>query len=737
MAKKKRKSGSKGGAGSSFKLPDGFWAQVVAVLLFLLAGLLIVTWFQAGGPALDWVQKELGLRLFGHANFIIPFILIYLGVAIFKDENNKLPPMVYVASLVMLILTSGLFDIIIKSDIAGGLIGSGINALLLKLIVPNLAVVVYVVLIIIDLFLLSQADFASLIKWLKSKWSEDSKNEEIIIGKTTGRAKTKFEINATVPTARSTQSDQDDLVNAINAKRGADVKSVSSEDGTDSTKSALVSFKDPNWQMPPINLLGKKQSPADAGNVEKNAGIIQSTLHEFGIDVEMTGASIGPTVTQYTLMPPSGVKLSRIASLETNLALNLAAQSLRIEAPIPGKRAVGIEVPNIKAADVRLRGILTSPVWTSVPDKMTFAIGRDTAGQPVISDLSDLPHLLIAGQTGSGKSVMINTLLISLLYRNSPSDLKLILVDPKQVEMAPYEDIPHLITPIITEPEKTMSALKWATGEMERRYDLLAKYKKKDIRSYNEWIKQQSQNGDVAQVEEALTEGGELVEREGAMPYIVIVIDELSDLMMAASRDVESLIVRVAQKARAVGIHLVLATQRPSVNVVTGLIKANIPARFAFTTASQVDSKTILDRAGAEKLLGKGDMLMLTARMSKPKRVQGAWVSDEEVLKVADYLRSQMAPQYDDAVVAQEVRLDGRGGIVDDFSGADDELLQQAAQIVVSERRASTSYLQQRLKIGYNRAARLMAGLEEQGIVGPPDGSRPREILVGDVNDIV
>lgn len=730
MAKKKRKSSKdKGGSSSSFKLPSGFWAQTVAVLLFLLAGLLIVTWFQAGGPALDWVQKELGLRLFGHANFIIPFVLIYLGVAIFKDDNNKLPPMVYIASLVLLILSAGLFDIITQSDIKGGLVGLGLNSLLLKLIVPGLAIAVYVVLIIIDIFLLSQADFTSLLKWFKTKFGQSPEAEASKTAASVNRSKPVFEINETVPTARSSQSDE--VADTGKPKLTFDAKSPSADVATDTAKSALVSLQDPNWQSPPINLLGKKQSPADAGDVKKNADTIQSTLQEFGIDVEMTGASVGPSVTQYTLMPPSGVKLSRIASLETNLALSLAAQSLRIEAPIPGKRAVGIEVPNVRSADVRLRGILTSPVWTSVPDKMIFAVGRDTAGQPITCDLSDLPHLLIAGQTGSGKSVMINTLLVSLLYRNSPSDLKLILVDPKQVEMAPYEDIPHLLTPIITEPEKTMSALKWAVGEMERRFNLLAKHNKKNIKSYNSAISQKVVEPDGTTVVDAVDE------QDGAMPYVVIIIDELSDLMMAASRDVEDLIVRIAQKARAVGIHLVLATQRPSVNVVTGLIKANIPARFAFTTASQVDSKTILDRAGAEKLLGKGDMLMLTARMSKPKRVQGAWVSDEEVLKVTDYLRSQMVPQYDDAVVAQEVHLTRRGTIMDDFDAGNDDLIRQAIQIVTSDRRASTSYLQQRLRIGYNRAARLMAELEERGVVGPPDGSRPREILLGDADDLI
>lgn len=736
MTKKTAKHNKKQAVGSSFRLPSGFWAQAGAIGLFLLAALLIITWFQAGGPAIDWLQKEIGLKLFGYANFVLPFILIYLGLAIFRDENNRLPAYVYVASLVLLILFAGFFNVLIKSDAAfsGGVVGKLINSGVLKLVVPNLALIIYVVLILINIFLLSRLTLKDILAWFKHTNSgNDAKDEfKTARNEASGQIKPDFEIKATVPTSRLGKDDEDDDLKS-RGPVGALINK--SPDAVTPEATALVSFQDPNWKTPPISLLGKKQNPADAGDVKKNAQIIQDTLHDFGIDVEMTGASIGPKVTQYSLMPDSGVKLSKIAALETNLALNLAAQSLRIEAPIPGKKAVGIEVPNVKSADVRLRGILTSSAWASASEKMTFAVGRDTAGQAVVCDLSDLPHTLIAGQTGSGKSVMINTLLVSLLYHNSPSDLKLILVDPKQVEMAPYEDIPHLLTPVITEPEKTLSALKWAAGEMERRYKLLAKCRKKDIKSYNEWINQQNQDREVAEIETALED--EALEREGAMPYIVIVIDEMSDLMMAAGRDVESLIVRIAQKARAVGIHLVLATQRPSVNVVTGLIKANVPARFAFTTASQVDSKTILDRAGAEKLLGKGDMLMLTARMSKPKRVQGAWVSDDEVMKVTDYLRSQLAPQYDDAVVAQEVHLNGRGGVVDDFAGADDDLIRQAVEVIINHRRASTSFLQQRLRIGYNRAARLMTELEDRGIIGPQDGAKPREILVSSIDDLI
>ena len=446
----------------------------------------------------------------------------------------------------------------------------------------------------------------------------------------------------------------------------------------------------------------------------------------------MEGANIGPKVTQYTLRPPAGIKLSKITALETNIALNLAASSLRMEAPIPGKKAVGIEVPNRKAADVRIRSILESAEWRRRKEPLSFAIGKDISGLPFVGELNKMPHLLVAGQTGSGKSVMINTLLSSLLYRNAPSDMKLILVDPKQVEMAPYQDIPHLLTPVIVEPEKTMSALKWAVNEMERRYSLLAEERVRDIKTYNERAKAKGkkigvadEKGNVQQVD------------EGTMPYIVIVIDEMADLMMVAKRDVEGLIVRLAQKARAVGIHLVLATQRPSVDVITGLIKANVPARIAFTVASQTDSQTILDQAGAEKLLGQGDMLIKTASMPKPKRIQGAWVMDSEVNKITDQLRMQAPPQYNDEIVSQPVQLNGKGGVVMDFgSNGSDDKFKDAVRVVIERKKASTSMLQTRLGIGYQRAARIIEEMEERGIISAANGSKPRDVLISSVDDL-
>jgi S-DNA-T family DNA segregation ATPase FtsK/SpoIIIE len=488
---------------------------------------------------------------------------------------------------------------------------------------------------------------------------------------------------------------------------------------------ALTSVSDPDWKMPELDLLEKKQKSPDSGDIEQNIEIIKSTLSDFKINVDMESVNVGPRVTQYALRPPSGVKLTKISSLESNLALGLGAKSLRIEAPIPGQKAVGVEVPNAKSGEVRLYSILRSKPWREENANLTFTVGEDIAGEPIIANLGKMPHLLIAGQTGSGKSVMINSLLVSLLYRNAPSDMKLILVDPKQVEMTPYDGIPHLLTPIITDPTKTISALKWAVQEMERRYALLAGEKMRDIKSYNE-RKSKSKSKDSASEEDVADE---------RMPYIVIVIDELADLMMVAAKDVESLIVRLAQKARAVGIHLVLATQRPSVNVITGLIKANVPARIAFTVASQVDSRTILDQSGAEKLLGQGDMLFMTAEMGKPKRIQGAWVTDEETLKVTNFLRAQRPPEYDDSIVSQSVEISGRGGMAVSTQGTDDDF-RTAVQVVVERGQASTSLLQRKMGIGYGKAAKLIDEMEERGIVGQsPGGSKPREVLLGSMDE--
>lgn len=742
MAKaKKRHSTKKAKTAPQHSVPTGFWSQVGAVLLVILSLLMVVSWFGTGGPVLEWLAWA-SLSTLGYAMYGLPLVLVYVAVAMFRAEDNRLPWAVRCAATLQIVWLAGLFGLL-KTEArpeAGGAVGDVTNQAMLALVDPAIAALLYVVLTIITVLFITQTSPFVLLQrlWqlLRRDESEDEHNRAIMRQAATvdkpatsgAKKQAEIKLNAGVPTVDAALKGEKKLSPLDGLRSGASKKDKINEEQT-----ALVAAHDPNWQGPSLDLLEKRQNPADAGDIQQNARIIHDTLAEFNIEVEMEDANVGPKVTQYTLRPPSGVKLTRITALETNIALNLAAQSLRIEAPIPGQKAVGIEVPNRKAADVRLYGVLDAKQWKMAREPLSFAIGKDISGQAVVGELNKMPHLLIAGQTGSGKSVMINTLLTSLLYRNSPSDMKLILVDPKQVEMAPYEDIPHLLTPVITEPEKTISALKWAVNEMERRYKLLAAEKIRDIKSYNQRLATKAKKIPVAD-----EDGNVQQHEEGAMPYVVIVIDELADLMMVAARDVEALIVRLAQKARAVGIHLVLATQRPSVDVITGLIKANIPARIGFTVASQVDSRTILDQVGAEKLLGQGDMLLYTPSMSKPKRIQGAWVTDDEVNKITDHLRMQSAPQYNDEVVAQPVQLNGKGGVVVDMAGgeASDDMFKDAVRVVIEGRKASTSLLQRRLRIGYARAARIIEEMEEQGIVGPADGSRPREVLISSMDEL-
>ncbi len=484
-----------------------------------------------------------------------------------------------------------------------------------------------------------------------------------------------------------------------------------SEDPRPAQEPPLTSSRKRRTSITPcysVDLLESQTGSASSGDTTRTMSIIEKTLKNFGIDVEMGQWRVGPTVTQYTLKPAEGVKLSQITALHNDLALALAAHPIRIEAPIPGKSLVGIEVPNQRIAIVRLKNVLTSPEYLATSKQSTspllFALGQDVAGSPWIGDLARMPHLLIAGATGSGKTIMMNTLIMSLLYRNTPEELRLLLVDPKRVELPVYNGIPHLVTPVITDVRKTINALRWLIGEMDRRFDELSRTGHRDIASYN-------------------------AQEDRGMPYLVTVIDELADLMSTAANEVEAAIIRLAQMARAVGIHLVLATQRPSVDVITGLIKANITARIAFSVASTIDSRTILDQPGADKLLGRGDMLFLTAELSKPKRIQGAFISDNEVKQVTAFLRSKGEAHYDQTVVERPAV----GSLGNGLSGSDDEgdpLLSEARELIVRSGKGSASMLQRRLRVGYARAARLLDLLEEQGVIGPADGAKPREVLI-------
>ncbi len=476
-------------------------------------------------------------------------------------------------------------------------------------------------------------------------------------------------------------------------------------------KQTPISKIEKEYKSPPFDLLeGNKKAPK-TGDLRINAAIIKRTLQNFNIPVEMSQVNVGPTVTQYTLKPAEGVKLSKITTLSNDLSLALASHPIRIEAPIPGKSLVGIEVPNQVRAQVRLKDLIQDSNFQNSASRLTFILGKDVSGNPDYADLSRMPHLLVAGSTGTGKTVFLNSLILSLLYRNSPDTLKFILIDPKRVEFPVYAGIPHLLGPVICNNGKAVGVLNWLIEEMERRFDLFSKFKAKNIASYNEMVL----NNSAEQI-----------------PYIVLVIDELADLMAAKGREVEAGIVRLAQMARAVGIHLVVATQRPSVEVITGLIKANITSRIAFQVASQVDSRTVFDMAGAEKLLGRGDMLFISAEVSKPRRIQAPLVTEKEVKKVVKFIKSEfesVGTEDQELTESLEQKLtEESSGSFDVFSRGEDPLYESAKQVVLEAGKASASLLQRRLQIGYARAARLMDMLEERGVIGPADGAKPRKV---------
>jgi S-DNA-T family DNA segregation ATPase FtsK/SpoIIIE len=499
----------------------------------------------------------------------------------------------------------------------------------------------------------------------------------------------------------------------------------------------LVSTFRGQYAPPSLALLKKDTGKAQTGDVKANANIIKRTLKEFGINVEMDAVEVGPTITRYALKPAQGVKIARIVGLQQELQLNLSTGALRIEAPIPGKSLVGIEIPNLQRATVGLASLLKTPEYTDSPHPLLVALGKDVTGHAHFANIARMPHALIAGTTGSGKSIMIHNLVVSLLFRNSPDQLRLLMVDPKRVELTLYEGIPHLLTPVITDAKKTLLMLKWAVKEMERRYDVLQQKKIQNLDSYHTNIYQPAKKA----WEEAGSQEEDRADLPEPLPYIVILMDELADLMHSYPRELEALIVRLAQMSRAVGIHLILATQRPSVNVITGTIKANIPTRLAFNVASQIDSRTIIDSPGAEKLLGRGDMLFLSSDSPKPIRLQSAFVSEEETKNVVAYLKSQAEAQSLDSINLDE-KSGGTGDsfigmLQDDDSGDDDDLYEDAKQAVLEAGKASTSYIQRKLRVGYSRAARLIDLLEEKGVIGPADGAKPRQILIGgDTTDI-
>ncbi len=710
MAKKKKQTKRKPKMEEVEREKSAFWAITGSILLMVIGIFLLLGMFGTGGSLPTGMYGVL-YSVLGYAAVLSWIAAIFWGYLKFRNENRRIPLAKMVGMILLIVSVAGFMHVVFASKQPstgeftggkGGGLGAVVGGVALNALDKIPAAILFFVAALFSFLWTFGISPRILLKPFERKQKEDKGLEEL----KRNSQENGFKLNEGVPVEHHKKDDR---------HRTPAIKNTAQKTGIVETSHALTVATDPNWIFPDLKLLSQKQDKADAGDIQGNANTIKETFENFNYNVEMEGANVGPRVTQYTMRPPSGVQLTKLTALENNLALDLAATSIRMEAPIPGKRLVGIEVPNIKAATVTMHGLLTSREWQGESSTLGFAVGKSISGAPVVADLEDMPHLLIAGQTKSGKSVMINTLLASLLYRNSPSDLKMILIDPKHVEMAPYEDIPHLIAPVITDPEKCISALKWAVAEMERRLKTFAEVKQRDIQGYNK------------------------LKKEEGMPYIVVVIDELADLMMMAARDVEALIVRIAQKARAAGIHLVLATQRPDAKTVTGLIKANVPGRIAFAVQDQINSRIIIDSMGAEKLLGKGDMLYKTTDIPRPMRVQGALITGDETNKLCDFLRMQRPPSYNDEVMSQPVQLNGRGGVVADHGGgdeADSEIYKDAVRVVIEGGKASTSLLQRRLRIGYGKAARIIETMEEQGIISAADGNRPREVLVSSVDDV-
>ncbi|MEK7588655.1 MAG: DNA translocase FtsK [Patescibacteria group bacterium] len=695
----------------------GIWA----VVFFVLALFLFMAAFSAAGVAGKFFYRIL-YYLLGVGYVLLPTLFLLLGSSFLKSNVPNIGATRTISSLLFLLSGLGIIDIASGTH-AGGFLGKIFSIPLVALFDMYASLIFLGALLIISLLVMYDTKpelynfFKNILNLFKKKQVEEVQNNDA--DDTEEEEETEEEPVKEIPST----TDKVKQALGINKKEKTEEPVEEEEMQIKKRKGGLVSTYTP----PPISLLEEDKGKPNTGDIKANANIIKRTLQNFGIEVEMDEITVGPTVTRYALKPAEGVKLSRIVGLQNDLALALAAHPIRIEAPIPGKSLVGIEIPNKVKSTVGLGTLLSDLDFKNNPKPLMVALGRSISGKAKFGNLAKMPHALVAGTTGSGKSVTIHSIITSLLYRNGPDDLKLILVDPKRVELTLYKNIPHLLTPVITEAKKTILALKWAAKEMDRRYDILESESVRDIESYHNNI--YNKNPKTTKI----MENGETKEVDSErMPYIVIVIDELADIMTTYPRELESAIVRLAQMSRAVGIHLILSTQRPEVNVITGLIKANVPARIALKVSSQIDSRTILDAGGAEKLLGAGDMLYSSGE-AQPERLQSAFISEGEVKKVVKYL----ADAYKDEIM-DEITLTG-GSInadksifesnLDDDAGDDDEMYEEARQCVIEAGKASTSYLQRKLKLGYARAARLMDKLEERGVISAGDGAKPREVL--------
>ncbi len=656
------------------------------------------------------------------ANFpILPLSLIIIGISFLK--NHRPVRIVGVAGVIFFLAASSIGPLLVPLGESGTASGAIANALT-SLLGSYISVALLGLVIVFSLATLVDLNLAELAAAIRARYSglraEDDSSNDTEATYTVYSADQLAEADKTLATHAPSENASTITGDPSpeETERGGNTDTEAEFSPSSSRRLRARSFE--TYSPPPLSILEKDSGKPGVGDIKANANLIKRTLANFGINVEMDEVSIGPAITRYALKPAEGVKLSRIVNLQDNLALALAAHPLRIEAPIPGKSLVGIEIPNTTRTTVGLGTLLAHRDFEASPRILPFALGRGISGNVFFGDLCSAPHLLIAGATGSGKSVSIHCIISSFLYRYGPQDLRFIMIDPKRVELTLYNHIPHLLSPVITDPKKAILSLKWAAKEMERRYDILESHAVRDLKSYRQTV-----------VEPALKKNGGADGPE-PLPYIVIVIDELADLMVAYPRELEAAVVRLAQKSRAVGIHLLISTQRPSVEVITGLIKANIPARIALQVPSQIDSRTILDMSGAEKLLGAGDMLYLAADMAKPQRIQSAYLSESEVKRIVEHIKKNTAPPGDslgfagseDSANEQTESIDLSG----DSDKDNDDLYHEARGLVIEAGKASTSYLQRRLKVGYARAARLIDMLEERGVVGPGEGSKPREV---------
>ncbi len=715
---------------------------ILAIIYLVTTAIITLSFFDAAGAFGTMLNEYVLSTLFGGMRFATPLIFVVLAYFVIRDEVYNYRATHTIGGVLFFIATSSMLHMHIEPTYmwseallgnGGGMIG--MFAWVMQNYLGNLAgFLVLFALLLISLLLLFNTLLTHLIllhhkffeglgsigtqfiaiirrvferpKQYDSSWMNDENNDE----EDTLEKKRSFfarKIQDEEETEESEDAEDDEETN--DAEENEDEETQEPESTLEEPTSNEVQYLQNVIikQVPPMTFLTENKTKPSIGDAKASQQTIKDTFSDFRIDVDMGEVRVGPTVTQFTFKPQKGVKLTRITSLNNNIALALAAHPIRIEAPIPGTSLVGIEVPNLKAAQVTMKELLESKEFKTRPHNLMAVLGKDVSGKVWLADLPRMPHLLIAGTTGSGKTVCVNTLIMGLLYQNTAETLRFIMVDPKRVELTMYNGIPHLLTPVITNVHQTINALKWAIGEMDRRFELLSQVGNRDIASYNS------------------------AHPDKKLPHIVFIIDELADLMQTAGNDIEAGIIRLAQMARAIGIHLVVATQRPSVDVITGLMKANIPARIAFSVASITDSRTILDEPGAEKLLGRGDMLLSTAELGKPVRIQGAYISEKEVKSVIEYLKGDDEPHYDTSIV--EKPNGAKGGTANMFGGPSDDqdpMFEEAKRIVVESGKASASLLQRRLRLGYARAARVLDELEEAGIIGPADGAKPRDILI-------